>query len=805
MANLSEKKLNFIQSQVRFICNHAHAIVIGFLVATAVLVPIAAKLKLHANFLELLPPKHPSILNLEKLMSHVGGTSYVVAVIESADEESASDAAKKFTQKVTALPAVDYVDDRTSFPVFEKRKLLFLNLKSVEKLKKNVKDILGYYRRKNNPFFVDLLNEKAPTVDMDSLELEQKVSKISGYSAKSHDTFMSVVLIKPKHPVSNFDKSGKLFREIYAAFDEIKKSEPKPVTIGLTGAYKTRYDEYQTVNHDLKRTGILALIFLLAVNLIGFRNLRSMVYAYLPLAVGTVWIWAFTEVTIGYLNLITAFLAAILFGMGGDYTFHILVSFEEDYRATGSVTKAIAMTYEELWQPLWSSMWTTAVVFYAMIISQFEGFRHFGIIAGFGIVISFVIVLYLQPSLIILGEKYFPMKRKPLEKPWEIPKKGIYVALVIGILFSLFSLTQIPRIGFNYDFHDLQAKHEDAIEIAEKIGDHFGVHLNPVVFMANDRATAGKLAEDINHYIDVHPKEPKTYFGFAAAITSHVPKEQPEKIKVLGEIEELLVKHDAVIQKLEPKMKNDIATLREQLKPEPFDISMLPEGLQGQYEGTGHEISTVFIYPNDRILDGRVAKKFVKEARDYPVPPGVKLAGEPVIYSDILNLLENDTPVAIGLSVITVFILVFMHFKRLDHVLWVHAPFLVGILWMIGMMGAAGLKFNFFNMVIIPSILGVGIDNGIYIFDRYKERENENFFETMRKSIKGVLLASGTNIAGFGSLMFATHQGLASIGKLGVFGFLSCLLSSVFFVPAIIEIFEEHRDNLFRRGEKTKV
>ena len=192
-------------------------------------------------------------------------------------------------------------------------------------------------------------------------------------------------------------------------------------------------------------------------------------------------------------------------------------------------------------------------------------------------------------------------------------------------------------------------------------------------------------------------------------------------------------------------------------------------------------------------------KRFVKEARDFPLPAGVKLAGEPVIYSDILMLLERDTPIAIGLSVITVFVLVFLHFKRLDHVLWVHAPFLVGILWMTGMMGAAHLKYNFFNMVIVPSILGVGIDNGIYIFDRYKERKNENFFKSLRKSLKGVVLSSATNISAFASLMFASHRGMASMGKLGFFGFLSCLFSSVFFVPAVIEFFERKYAHVFRK------
>ncbi|HLD49789.1 MAG TPA: hypothetical protein VJC08_01175, partial [bacterium] len=317
-------KAGFVQAQVRFICKNALGIVIAFAAATACLIPVAARLQLHANFLDLLPPSHPSILNLKELMSHVGGTSFLIAVIESPDEETAQSAAKQFTTRAASFKQAEYVDDRTNFPAFENRKLLFLKLESLEKLQENIKDVIGYYRRKNNPFYIDLGGEKEPVIDVAFLELEEKVSKIAGYSAKGKDSFMSVVLMKPKHPVSDFTHTHQLVEEVGSNFSEIKKGFKAPLTLGLTGAYKTRYDEYQTVTHDLRRTGILALIFLLIINLAAFRNFRSLVYAYLPLAVGVIFTWAFTQATIGYLNLITAFLAAILFGMGGDYTYHIL-------------------------------------------------------------------------------------------------------------------------------------------------------------------------------------------------------------------------------------------------------------------------------------------------------------------------------------------------------------------------------------------------------------------------------------------------------------------------------------------------
>lgn len=794
--NLPRKKRTFAEIQAWLVCNYAPWIMAFFILATACLVPVAAKLKLHANFLDLLPPKHSTIVNLNELMKHVGGTSFLIAVIESPDEEAAHQAAELFSKKAALLKQIDYVDSRTNVPAFANRKLLFLNLESVKKLKKQVQDLVDYYRRKNNPFYLDLVSEAAPVIDPNALQLEEKVSRIGGFSAKEKNSYMQVVLLKPKHPVSDFTQTQVLFGEIKTVFDEIKSQSAHPVTLGMTGPYRTRYEEYKTITRDLSRTGVIAMILLIIINLIAFRNFRSIVYAYLPLAIGTVWIWAFTEVTIGYLNLITAFLAAILFGMGGDYTYHILTSFEEDYRQTGDVKKSIEMTCSELWSPLWSSMWTTAVVFFAMIISQFEGFRHFGIIAGFGILISFVIVLFVQPSLIFLGEKYFPMKRRPISKGIKVSQPLVYGVIICGIIFSIFSCFHIRHATFDYNFNDLQAKDDDSIELAEKISSHFGVYLTPVIFMTPDRATASRLATQINQYID---KNPKTSFDFAAAVASHVPRNQKEKIKVLEEVKVILDKYNSLLQKQDSDTKSKINSLEEQLQPSEFTDKDLPSGIQEQYEGTDHQISTVFVYPNTRIFNGLVAAKFIKEARDFPVPKGVKLAGEPLIYVDILALIMKDTPVVLILSTIVVFLLVLFYFKRLDHTLWVHAPLGIGVLWMIGMMGAGNLKFNFFNILIIPSILGVGIDNGIYIFDRYIERKGENFFETMRKSLKGVLLSSATNISGFASIMFVSHQGMASMGKLGFYGFLSCLLASVFFIPALIELYELKRAHPFQR------
>ena len=785
----------------RFVYKYAPWILAAIVLSCAAAAPFAKNLKLHANFLELLPAETPSVVNLKELTSHVGGTSFLICVIESPNESTARIAAERLSEEAAKFESVDYVDNRSSVPAFENRKLLFLKLESVAKLKQDVRDILGYYRRQANPFFVDLLNEQAPEIDVASYELEQKVYRVGSFEGKDKKNFMRVVLVKPRHTIGDFADSRKLFNRTLATFETIKQDLKHPVTLGLTGPYRTRESEYRTLKRDLRWTGIITTVLLAIIMLTAFRNLRCLVYTYLPLSAGIFLTLAFTQIAIGYLNLITAFLVSILLGMGSDYTLHILVSLENDIRhQNGDILKALDQTYNELWKPLMSSMLTTAVAFYAMVISGFEGFRHFGLIAGVGIVISFVVVFYGLPSLFVLGEKYFPAKRKPAPKPKPIHRNGIYAILIACALFSAYSITQLHAMKFNYDFSDLQAKNDNTIELAERIGHYFGVQLNPVGLITPTRERADEITDRINAYIKT---KPNTNFDFATSLTTHVPQDQDAKIKILGEIEALLAQREAVIAKLEGTDKERIEELRAQLKAQPLAIDDLPAGMQRQYEGDERAISIVFVYPNDRIIDGRVTKKFVNELRSLDLGPDIKLAGEAVLFADVLSRLENDTPVVMFVSFLTVIGLLFIHFRRPDHVLWVLAPVIIGFLWTCGMAGASDLHYNFINLTILPSILGVGIDSGIYIFDHYRSKRDDNFFVSMQKTSKGVLLSSLTNIAAFASLAFAHHRGMASLGLLGVFGFTSCLLASVYFVPSLIEFYELRTQHIFNRtGEK---
>jgi len=677
------KKFESSVSQAWFVHKYAAWILAGIVLITLAAIPYAKHLKLRANFMDLLPSNTPSILALKDLNGHVGGSSYLIAVIESPDEDTARLATGQFSKLVEVFPDVRSVDNRTSFPAFENRKLLFLKLESIKKLHLNIQGIIDYHRRKNNPFFIELTDETEPVIDIESLELEEKVSRIGGFSAKGMGSYMQVILIKPRHPLSDFERSKIMFDELHAAFGKLKSQMgvDVPLTMALTGPYKVRYDEYRTIVSDLRLTGILSAALIGLIMIVGFRSFRSILYVYAPLGVVILWTSAFAAIAIGYLNLITGFLFGILLGMGIDYAIHLRITLEHYLKESGNMRSAIEKTYAEIGKPIMTSCLTASIAFYSMTISSFEGFRHFGIIAGTGIVFSFIVVIYGVPSLMVVGERYFPVKNKKSTSGIAIETSGgvMSVILLLCISFSIYSIAQISGIKFDYNFANLQAR-DEGIKLAERVYKHFGVELTPAAFITPNRTRAIDLAEQLNRYIQSHPE---TSFDFSASIQSHVPQNQAEKIRLLSQMDDLIERRKALIPKLDPKTQKDIESLRKKLKPEELGVEDLPRGLKRRYEGRENNVSVVFVFPKEGILDGQVAKRFVRELRSFPVASDVKLAGEPVIYADILALLEQDTPRSLALSFFMVVAVLLLHFKRPVHVFWVLLPVITAFLWMI--------------------------------------------------------------------------------------------------------------------------
>src|SRR5688572_23903935 len=97
-----------------------------------------------------------------------------------------------------------------------------------------------------------------------------------------------------------------------------------------------------------------------------------------------------------------------------------------------------------------------------------------------------------------------------------------------------------------------------------------------------------------------------------------------------------------------------------------------------------------------------------------------------------------------------------------------------------------GEPFNFANVIVIPMLLGMGIDNGVHLVHRHRTNPQEQ--EVLATSTaRAVFYAAMTTILSFGSLGFTPHRGIAAIGKLLTLGVFLTLVSYILVLPAVLE------------------
>ena len=135
-----------------------------------------------------------------------------------------------------------------------------------------------------------------------------------------------------------------------------------------------------------------------------------------------------------------------------------------------------------------------------------------------------------------------------------------------------------------------------------------------------------------------------------------------------------------------------------------------------------------------------------------------------------------------------VFVLV-LDFRSPVRVLLALAPLAVGVVLTLGVIGLSGFAFNPANMIALPLVLGVGVDNGVHVLhDFLSRRGRRGPYLLSRSTGMGILVAALTTMLGFGTLMLATHRGLVGLGFILTLGVGCCMLTSLVFLPAVLNL-----------------
>jgi len=774
---------------------------------------VARNLDLDTDLVALMPDGVPSVENLQRVISKTGGYSNAMIVVESPDP----DAALRFLDDLRArileldnISAAEYAEDTS---LFERNQLLYLEEADLREIHRRLAERIEH-EKKHIDFSVEDTSvsinirgadEQPPSLDFSDIEAKYQDSEQGiGEEKKlfrNKKGDITILQVLPDGGTTSISFAREVTEDLEELVAEVDPQSYHPeMTAAVAGRVAKRVASFDAVMSDLKSSAVWSIGGIFLILVLFYRRLMAVFYIGLPLAVAFLWTFALTQVVLGGLNLITVFLVIILFGLGIDFGIHNLQRYDEVRSKGGDMRRGLATIMFKTGHASLLAALTTAAGFYALMLTDFRAFSEFGFIAGTGVGLSLVSMYLVFPSLLVLAER-IRLYRLPLKLRWRGPpaagRRALAKPVVIaGLLATAAGAVSAFTIEFEDDFGKLDTAIPRMDRLKDKIREVFPLRSDKAVVYVDNLEDVSAMVDKLEQIRDSRSPEEAT-IEKVRSIYDVVPEsgEQRRRLEIIDRIQDRMVEAIHLLEDFggddDAERRREIEGLLKYAGIQELKPRELPPAIQRVYTGVADsEGYLVYIYNAQETSKLDKAEAFVNDIREIEVNGKTYYpATEAMVFVDMLNLMRADARRAVGVVLVTVFLVLCMAYRSARSAVVVMIPVLIGVSWMLGIMAALGIRLNVINMVVLPTVLGIGIDNGIHIFQRFREEGYSRIREVVLTTGGAAFLTTATTLLGFAGTLAAQNKGLQSLGLAACIGLGACMVSSLTVFPALLSRF----------------
>jgi predicted RND superfamily exporter protein len=784
---------------------------------------VATRLVLLTGFDQLLPDSRPSVVELKRVASRTAGVSTVFIVLEGEDRAALRKAGDKLVPALKALgpPWVGEAEDdvRDVIDFVKAHAGLYAKLDDLTKLRDDVE--ARYTYEVNREVGTNLDDADAPppiTRELIERRLHTDAEKSGedrfpdGYYQSPDGKLLSVVV---RSGISDLGKAREALAKIREVIKDAHLEALDPtIRYGLTGDLAIGVGEYNAINRDLTEVGVAGLGMIVGVVLLFYLRLRTVLCMVLTIGVGLAWTFALTEVTLGHLNIATGFLFTIVGGNGINFGILYMARYLEELRHGATPETAIRAAHLGTWRPTLTAAAAAAGAYGSLLVTDFKGFREFGIIGGAGMLICWAATYLTLPALLILMERILPLQPAanegglfarlahatregiPYGRPVafvvaRIPRIVLALGLALAAVGAVRAYWYVRADPMEYDLAQVQSdwrvveKEQLLLAKAKKVTEYIGQDGMAILVDRLDEVAPLKAALEARR--DAAPADVKP-FRAVHTLQDLVPADQEAKLSILRQLKDRALRvrrrhliDDATWERLERFLPAD------DLKA--FGINDLPTGIARAFtEKDGTRGRVLYISPTDDGLgnDAHYLLRWADSFRRTELPDGTVVygSGRAVIYADMWGAIQADMPKAIILSFSATLLVVVASFRARRAAAGVLFALLVGVAWMTGALAVVGVKLNFLNFMALPITFGIGVDYAVNV--AHRQREMGDPVDVVRRTGGAVILCSMTTLLGYLALVSSVNRAVRSLGVAAVLGEVTCLLAAVLVLPAAL-------------------
>ncbi|HHL39933.1 MAG TPA: hypothetical protein ENJ37_05455 [Deltaproteobacteria bacterium] len=808
----------FFKVLAGFVHERSKVIVAACAAVGLVCLVLVLRMELRTDMLDVLPSDDPATEALRGFLDTFGAGDNLIVVVERSDGAAVTadlEAVDDLAARIRATGLVEFVDFRVhgSASLVMEAFPLFLDEKGLDELERRIsaegvrRRIAGNRRRLLSPLatpadFELMRRDPLGLLDLAASRLMEDVpyGRTGYYTTK--DGGAALIIVRPLSSARDLAFLSRFDETMATVARDFEADHGGLLKVGLAGPLALAMEARRTLGGEVTAAFVstAAAVFLL-FQFVYRKRLLMLVLTAAALALALLATLAAAYLLFGGLNIVSSVVAAMLMGLGIDYAIHLCNRVEEEYARAGDVRAAMERAWPAVLPAVATGAATTALAFSTIVLTSFRGLHELGLVAAIGVAAAFLsTVFFLGAAIAIAGPAALSPRRPAAGRGrlLRLVKDRPLSALLAAFLLTAASAVTAGSVRFDSRAAQLGMEGSEAARLEERLSATLAQRRNPLLVAVAAASPSELLAryDRVESTLDRLASD-GAIGGFSSLRTFLPPlSRQLRAIERLGEMDaatigaRLLAALEAEGFEPDPYYGEYAARLAGALSrraPLTFgDLEKLGEKRSALFYNKERAAAAAYVYP----VDGRWREDRLAEAAGaLSALEGVTVTGGPVILRELRGAVIGESVMASAAAFSAVVLILALRFGGLRRAVLVLAPLAAGALWTAGLMGLAGVDFNFINVGAAPLVFGIGVDYGIYMVRGWDEGGEEGLASAGRS----VLMCAATSVAGFASLTALSFKGLASLGTVIVMGIGASMAAALLVVPAAAALMDKRQ------------
>jgi 1-acyl-sn-glycerol-3-phosphate acyltransferase len=607
---------------------------------------------------------------------------------------------------------------------------------------------------------------------------------------KDHKNLL--LFITPVYPPNNTGKNAFFLKGLDSLVASQATAFPG-IDASYFGATAVSAGNAAQLEKDTLFTQTATVIFLIVFIGLYFKRVAAPILIMIPVVFGALFALMAVYFIRGSISVIAIGTGSVILGIAVNYSLHVF----NHYRHTGNIRKVIS----DLAFPLTLGGITTIGGFFCLNFAASDMLKDLGLFAGFSLIGASLCSLVFLPHFLPSQKKHqlnAAAKHSWIDRIASLrPDHNKYILIGIAALTVVFIYTS-GRVGFETELNNMNFMPEHLKKAEAKLNRINETALQSVYLVAEGKTLNDALVlnETLTKKIAQFKEKDiiTKYSGVSSLLISDTLQKQritrwnnywtPQKKQQLL----LVLKQQGAALGYSATAFNRFALLLDKSfdETDAATIATVRKTFLDDYiteESGKTTVVTLLKVPAQN-------KAAVYDA--FENKPGATILDKQYLTGKFVELINVDfTNIALITSLLVFFVLL-VTYGRIELALMAFLPMLVSWIWILGIMGIAGIKFNIINIIVSTLIFGLGDDYSIFIMDGLLQE-----YKTGKKNLSSfkssILLSAITTTVGLGVLIFAQHPALRSIAMISVIGILCVVLVAQVCIPFLFSVLIRNR------------